>query len=213
MRQYFIDNHSDKLIIFFTGWGCDEFEFEHLKSTCDVLLFFDYTDLNYKFDFSKYVEINMLSFSAGVFMGSIFSHDFKINKKIALSGNPYLFDEKSGLSKQVQEVLYNITEENQDEFVRNYLVFSEEEYKNFHASKRTLESCQKEFEALQKIYQNEKHNIKDTYDCAIIGGQDRIFNLENQKEYYSKRLKIIENARHNLFFKINSYDDIFEMNF
>lgn len=213
MKQHFIQKNSDKLIIFFTGWGCDEFEFEHLESSSDVLLFYDYTDLNYNFDFSKYSEINLLSFSAGVFMGSVFRHDFKINKKIALSGNPYLFDEKLGLSKSVQNVLYNITEETQEKFVRDYLIFSDEEYKNFHHSKRTLESCREEFDALKAIYKSEKSNIKDEYDLAIIGKEDRIFNPESQKEYYKNRLNIIEKARHNLFFRIKSYEDIFNKNF
>jgi len=208
MKQFFINNNSDKLILFFTGWGCDEFEFEHLKTSCDVLLFYDYTDLNYDFDFSKYSEINMLSFSAGVFMGALFRHDFKINKKIALSGNPYLFDENIGLSKEIQKVLSSLTLENQEEFVKNYLIFSDEEYKNFHHSKRTLESCREEFDALKKIYNSEKHNIKDQYDLAIIGKEDKIFSPEAQRKYYKTRLKTVRNARHNLFFQIKSYSDI-----
>lgn len=211
MKQYFINNNSDKLIIFFSGWGCDEYEFEHLKSESDVLIFYDYTDLNYDFDFSKYSKINMLSFSAGVFVGSLFKHDFKINKKIAISGNPYLFDENFGLSKSIQEVLCNITEENCDDFARNYLLKTDEEYKNFHNSRRTLESCDFEFEALKKLYKQEYNNIKDAYDMAIIGAEDPIFNPENQKEYYGKRLKIVQNARHNMFFRVKTYEEIINL--
>lgn len=213
MKQFFIDKNTDKLILFFTGWGCDEFEFEHLEVPSDVLLFYDYTDLNYNFDFSEYSEINVLSFSAGVFIGSIFKYDFKINKKIAMSGNPYLFDEKFGLSKETQKVLSSVTLENQDEFVKNYLIFSENEYKNFHPSKRSIESCQKEFEALKNLYKCEKDNIKDDYDFVLLGNHDPIFNPEAQKEYYKDRLKIVENARHNLFFRIKGYEDIFNMRF
>lgn len=211
MKQYFINNNSDKLIIFFSGWGCDEYEFEHLKSESDVLIFYDYTDLSYDFDFSKYSQINMLSFSAGVFVGSLFKHDFKINKKIAISGNLYLFDENFGLSKSIQEVLCNITEENCDDFARNYLLKTDEEYKNFHNSRRTLESCDFEFEALKKLYKQEYNNIKDTYDMAIIGAEDPIFNPENQKEYYGKRLKIVKNARHNMFFRVKTYEEIINL--
>lgn len=211
MKQYFINKNSDKLIIFFSGWGCDEYEFEHLKSESDVLIFYDYTDLSYDFDFSKYSQINMLSFSAGVFVGSLFKHDFKINKKIAISGNPYLFDENFGLSKSIQEVLCNITEENCDDFARNYLVKTDEEYKNFHNSRRTIKSCNLEFEALKRVYKQEYNNIKDTYDMALIGAEDPIFNPENQKEYYGKRLKIVQNARHNMFFRIKTYEEIINL--
>lgn len=209
MKQHFIDKKSDKLILFFAGWGCDEYEFEHLETDCDVLIFYDYTDLKYNFDFSKYKKIDMLSFSAGVFVGSIFKHDFKINQKIAMDGNPYLFDEKLGLSKSMQEYLYNITEDECEDFAKNYLVKTAEEYNNFHPAKRTLESCRIEFDALKTIYEQEFNNIHDTYDIAIIGEDDPIFDVEEQKKYYTKRLKIIPNARHNLFFRIKSYNDIF----
>ena len=57
--------------------------------------------------------------------------NFEINKKIAISGNPYLFDEYFGLSKHIQNILYNITEENADDFARNYLVKTDEEWANF----------------------------------------------------------------------------------
>lgn len=211
MRQYFIDQNSDKLLLFFAGWGCDEYEFEHLESASDVLILYDYTDLELDFDFSEYKEINLISFSAGVFVASVFNFDFKVNKKIALDGNPYLFDEKLGLSKEIQELLINITEENAEEFARNYLVKTEEEYKNFHPSKRTLISCEEEFECLRKIYNSQKQNIKDIYDCAIFGECDPLFNVSEQKKYYRDRIRLVQNARHNIFFRIKSFEDIFSL--
>ena len=211
MQTYFIDNSSNKLLIFFAGWGCDEYEFEHLNSESDVLILYNYLDLNLVFDFSKYKEFNLIAFSAGVFVGSIFNFDFKINRKIAIDGNPYLFDEKFGLSKEVQKLLYNITEENANDFARNYLVKTDEEWKNFHPSRRTLESCCIEFDCLKEIYKKQIQNIKNIYDYALIGEDDPLFNVSYQKEYYGDKLKIIKNARHNLFFRINKYEDIFKL--
>jgi len=208
MKQYYINNKSDSLLIFFTGWGCDEYEFEHLKSKSDVLILYDYTDLYLNFDFSKYNEINLLAFSAGVFVASIFKFGVKINKKIAADGNPFLFDEKYGLSKQIQDILYNITEENADEFARNFLIKTDEEYKEFHPSKRTLESCRIEFDCLKNIYQKEKENIKDIYDLVLFGENDTIFNISAQREFYKNKIKFVQNARHNLFFRIKKYEDL-----
>lgn len=210
MKKYFIDNNSDKLLIFFTGWGCDEYEFEHLKADCDVLLLYEYNDLNLYFDFSKYKNFDLIAFSAGVFVASVMDFDFKINKAVAIDGNPYLFDNKSGLSKEMQNILYNITEENADKFARNYLVKTDYEWKNFHPSRRTLESCRAEFDCLKELYTANKQNIKDIYNKAIMGEEDRIFNIYAQKEFYGKRLTLIENARHNPFFRINRYEQIFE---
>jgi len=211
MKQFFIDKNSDKLLIFFTGWGCDEYEFEHLESDIDVLILYDYSDLKLEFDFSKYKNIDLIAFSAGVFVASIMHFDFKIEKNIAIDGNPYLFDERFGLSKEMQDILYNITEDNAEDFAKNYLVKTDEEWKNFHPSKRTLESCKIEFECLKKFYQDYKYKIRDIYDFALIGDEDSIFKVSEQKEFYGKRLSIIKKSRHNLFFKIHSYKQLYDL--
>ena len=208
MQKYLINKNSNNLLIFFAGWGCDEFEFEHLKSESDILILYNYSDLNLDFDFKKYKNLDLIAFSAGVFVASIMNFDFKINKKIAMSGNPYLFDTHFGLSKEIQNILYNITEVNADDFARNYLVKTESEWKIFHHSKRTLDSCKDEFDSLKKLYAENKHNIKDIYEIALIGGDDKIFNVLALKEFYGKKLNIIENARHNLFFRRDSYEQV-----
>lgn len=212
MKKYLINKNSDKLLIFFTGWGCDQYEFEHLEASYDVLLLYDYSNLKLDFDFSKYKIFNLIAFSAGVFVSSIFNLDFKIDKKIALSGNPYLFDEHFGLSKEIQNILYSITEETADDFAKNYLIKTEEEWKKFHHSKRSIESCKTEFEKLKETYQKYKQNIKDIFDMALVGEDDPIFNVPAQKEFYKAKLNVIKNARHNLFFKIRNYDEIFSFN-
>ena len=211
MKTHLINKNSNTLLVFFTGWGCDEYEFEHLKTDLDVLILYDYNDLKLNFDFSKYKEINVLAFSAGVFVASVFNLDFKTNKRIAISGNPYLFDEHFGLSQKTQNLLCSITEETADSFARNYLVKTDEEYANFHNSKRTLDSCEREFEYLKQLYETKKQDIKDIFDIAIIGENDPLFNPVAQKEFYKNRLNVVKNARHNLFFRIKSFEEIFHL--
>lgn len=41
-----------------------------------------------------------------------------------------------------------------------------------------------------------------------MGEEDQIFNISVQKEFYKNRLSIIKNARHNLFFRINKYEQL-----
>lgn len=208
MKQYLINNNSDELLLFFTGWGCDEYNFDHLKSSSNVLILYDYCDLNLDFDFSEYKKINLLAFSAGVMIASFFDFKFVINKKIALSGNPYLFDRILGLSEENENVLNNITEENADEFARNYLIKTDEEYSALHTSKRSFSSCKKEFECLKQIYENKNQEIKDIYDIVIFGEDDPLFNKDAQKEFYGNKLHYLKNTRHNLFYKFKSFEDI-----
>ena len=210
MKKYLINKNSDNLLIFFTGWGCDQYEFEHLKSNSDVLLLYNYSDLSLDFDFSKYKHIDLIAFSAGVFVASVMDFDFKIDKKIAISGNPYLFDEKLGISKKIQNILYNITEDSADNFAKNYLVKTDEEWKIFHHSKRTLSSCKTEFDNLKKLYNINKNNIKNIYNYSLIGEFDEIFDVTAQKEFYGNKLTIVKNARHSLFFRISKYEQLQE---
>ena len=177
------------------------------------MLLYDYRNFSLNFDFSKYKTINLIAFSAGVFAASIFDFNFELNKKTAISGNPYLFDEKFGLSDEIQNVLCNVTEENADDFARNYLIKTDAEWKKFHHSKRTIESCQAELERLKELYITKKNKIKDIFDSAMIGQDDVIFDISAQKEFYGKRLKIVKNTRHNPFFKTNSYDQMLNLNF
>ena len=211
MQKHLISKKSENLLMFFTGWGCDEYEFEHLKSESDVLILYNYLDLNLDFDFSKYKKIDLIAFSAGVFAASVFNFEYTPERKIAIDGNPYLFDEKLGLSKDMQNILYNITEENAEDFARNYLVKTNAEWENFHPSKRTPESCRIEFDNLKKIYNANKQNITDIYNTAIFGEEDPIFNVSAQKEFFGERLNVIKNTRHNIFFKIENYEQIFNL--
>ena len=210
MRHYLINNNSENLLIFFTGWGCDEYEFAHLTADSDLLLLFDYQDLNLDFDFSKYKKYSLIAFSAGVFVATVFNFDFKIDKKIAVDGNPFLFDEKLGLSKDMQYLLYTITEKTADDFAKNYLV-KPDEFQIFHHSKRSLESCRFEFDSLRQLYNDNKQSINDFYDYAIIGDDDLIFNVSVQKEYFGDRLVVLKNARHNPFFRIKKYEQILNL--
>ncbi|MCR4819964.1 MAG: DUF452 family protein [Elusimicrobiales bacterium] len=211
MKHFLMDNGSDSLLLFFSGWGCDEHEFEHLKSGSDVLILYDYNNLRLEFDFSGYREINLLAFSAGVFAAAASDIKNISGRKTALSGNPYLFDGHFGLSQEIQEMLCGINEENAADFAKNYLVKTDEELAAFHNSGRTIESCRAEFESLKRLYSERKNSIKDIFDSALIGGDDRIFNIEAQKEFYGSRLRIVPNARHSIFFRIKSFDEIIDM--
>ena len=163
------------------------------------------------FDFSKYKNIDLIAFSAGVFVASIMNFDFNINKRIAISGNPYLFDEKLGISKETLHIFNNITEENADDFAKNYLIKTEDEWKIFRHSKRTIDSCKLEFSRLIDFYNRKKQDIKNIYNLALIGEDDKIFNISVQKEFYKDKLHLIKNARHNMFFRVKSYEQLLNL--
>lgn len=210
--QYFFQNHnSSELIVFFAGWGCDYNQFVNLHDTSDVLILYDYQDLELNFDFNKYANIYLLAYSAGVFVSCLLSDKIPdVRKKIAVCGNPYLFDKKLGISPTHLQVLQNISLDNYLDFRRKYMVFSDNEYARYNElqSLRSLESCQSELAYLQQLYFEYKDKIVPCFDKAIVAADDLLFNLNAQKDFYKEKLSIIPNARHHIFFRFNSFEEL-----
>ena len=211
MQYFYQDNHSNDLIVFFSGWGCDYNQFMNLHDNKDVLILYNYQDLNLDFDFSVYANIYVIAYSAGVFVASILASKLpNVRQKVALCGNPYLFDEKFGISKENIKVFKEITLDNYLDFRRKYMVFSDEEYEKYNKleSLRTIESCENELEALDKIYKEKKAKINPIFDKAIVAENDLIFNLQAQIDFYKNKLRIIRNAKHHIFFRFNSFEEL-----
>ena len=210
--QYFFQNHNaSELIVFFAGWGCDYNQFVNLHDTSDVLILYDYQDLDLNFDFNKYTNISLIAYSAGVFVSCLLSDKIpNIRKKIAVCGNPYLFDKTLGISPTHLQVLQNITLDNYLDFRRKYMVFSDEEYAKYNElqSLRSLESCQSELAYLQQLYLEYKDKIVPCFDKAIVAADDLLFNLNEQKDFYKEKLFIIPNAKHHIFFRFNSFEEL-----
>ena len=216
MKQYFIDNKSDKLIVFFAGWGCDEHQFANLKDrNYDILVLYDYNGLGLDFDFSKYQAVEVIGYSAGVFVASIIADRIpNLKHKIALNGNPYLFDEKKGLSSEIVNTFKQITMDNYLDFRREYMVDSDEEFELYNQlqSERSLESCQSELQKLQEFYQRYAGEINPIFDKAIISDHDKIFNFQAQQDFYGDKLYVLPESKHHVFFKFKSFEDILKYN-
>ena len=211
MQCFYHNNTSKELIVFFSGWGCDYNQFTNLHDHKDVVILYDYQDLSLDFDFSKYENIYIIAYSAGVFVASIFAEKIpNVRRKVALCGNPYLFDETLGISKENIKVLKEITLDNYLDFRKKYMVFNDEEYERYNKleSLRTIESCENELLALEKLYQEKKARINPLFDKAIVAENDLIFDVEEQRDFYKDKLKVIKNAKHHIFFHFNSFEDV-----
>lgn len=214
MQYFYQNNHSRDLIVFFSGWGCDYNQFANLHDQKDVLILYDYQDLKLDFDFGKYANVYVIAYSAGVFIASIFSDKIpNVRQKVALCGNPYLFDKKMGLSEENIRVFKNITLDNYLDFRRKYMVFTDEEYELYNKleSLRTIDSCEAELEALQKLYNAYKKDINPIFDKAVLAENDLIFNLQVQQDFYKDKIHVINNAKHHIFFRYGSFEDILKI--
>ena len=214
MQYFYQNNNSHDLIVFFSGWGCDYNQFTNLHDQKDVLILYDYQDLSLDFNFEKYENIYIIAYSAGVFVASIMADNIPhLRQKVALCGNPYLFDKKLGISQENIRTFKAITLDNYLDFRRKYMVVSDEEYEKYNRleSLRTIESCATELETLQKLYAERKKQINPQFDIAVVAENDLIFNLAAQKDFYQDKLRVIKNAKHHIFFRFNSFEDILKL--
>ena len=210
MKTYFVDNKSNELVLFFLGWGMDELPMLPFKSSRDILYLYDYSNLDYEFDFSKYLKIYLIGYSAGVSIATYLKLP-KIEYAVAINGTFDLCNEEYGLSKDIIDVFRGITLDNYMDFRRKYLVATDSEldFFNAHAPLRTIESSMEELDALSS-YEFKNKDFK--YDKVYISDVDRVFPIVKQKEFWGENVKVLRGA-HFPFRNFKNLDEIFAEKF
>ena len=147
-----IDNKSNELIIFLSGWGCDDIQFKNMKASKNVLIFWDYSNLDFNFNFSGYEKYYLIAYSVGVFTAGLIQDKLPDTVcKIAVNGNPLFTDEYFGIPQKTRQIFKELNLDNYMDFRKKYLVINDEElaYFNQNASERSFESCFDELEKLE----------------------------------------------------------------
>ena len=200
MKTKLISNNSDELIIFLSGWGCDDGQFKNVSCRRDLLLCWDYSSMEFEFDFSPYKKVWLIAYSAGVFAAGFIKDKLpKLAAAIAVNGNPLSMDKYYGIPPETIAKFKGLNYDNYMAFRRDYLVISDEELALFNQcpSSRSFESCFKEFDNIELLSANPYPVLH--FDCAIISECDKIFNPERQKEYFKGRFRLLPAAAHNVF--------------
>ena len=76
MKTKLIENNCNDLIVFLTGWVCDDNQFKNFSSSKNLLLCWDYSTLDFEFYFSKYNKVSLLAYSAGVLIACLLQDKF-----------------------------------------------------------------------------------------------------------------------------------------
>ncbi|WP_321151502.1 pimeloyl-ACP methyl esterase BioG family protein, partial [Campylobacter jejuni] len=71
--------------------------FAHLKSDKNVVLVYDYENLDFKFDLKSFSKITLIAFSMGVCVASRVLKDIEFSQKIAINGTPFGIDKLKGI--------------------------------------------------------------------------------------------------------------------
>ena len=213
MKTKLRENNSNDLVVFLTGWGCDDNQFKNFSSSKNLLLCWDYCTLDFEFDFSKYNKVSLLAYSAGVLVACLLKEKFpKFDKTIAVNGNPLMIDKKFGIDKKIIDLMLNLNLDNCMDFISTYIVYDKQELEKFLStpSYRPFESSKQELLKLQG-YCNLKFTPMD-FDKIILSDNDKIFNLSTQQEYFKDKYVLLKNASHHTpFLRFSSTDEFFNL--
>lgn len=193
MKTYFLNNNSDKLILFFCGWGMDENPFSILKSKSDILYVYDYEnpDFDNTFDFSKYESVSLLAFSYGVYASGIakLPENLKLEKSTAINGTLIPVDENYGVPLRQFELTEKMDSSTVVKF-RQRLFGGEKAKEHFeifekNLPQRSAQSCTEELSGMKK-YVPVLPIPQRKFDKIYIGLYDRCVPTRNQKNFWQK---------------------------
>ena len=189
--------NNENLIVFFNGWGMDEKIVSHLDyENYDVLMFYNYTDLEYKeIDFSQYKQKYLIAWSMGVFTcNKLFNVLENFDKKIAINGTQKPIDDNFGIPVLFYDLMIdNFNELTSEKFIKK--ISNNNDSKDFCT--RTKDELKEE---LIKIKFHKIDNFIK-FDKAIVSLKDRIIPPKNQQAFWElENTEIVEiKALHSIF--------------
>lgn len=208
-------SNTGRVVVFFNGWGMDAQVVAHLKADCDVLVCYDYRELNQVFpDIKQYKEIYVIAWSMGVWAAAqvLPSLNWPVKKYIAFNGTERPVDDRFGIPVKV----YELTEKGMNErgrekfFMRMLDTPQEKEYFN---SIRPLRELEEQCEELYKIHKQslEAQQIL-VWDKVYVSEKDIIFPVENQRNWWAQRETSIESlpGNHYPFCHFSSWKEIYD---
>ncbi len=198
--------NNSKIIVFFNGWGMDDYVIKHLKSeNFDILSFCDYEsfeDIN--IDFSIYSEKILICWSMGVYIANLYYEKFKnFDRFIAVNGTQKPIDDKWGIPIAIYDLMIdNFNETTVSRFMKK-MTLSDElvSYKS-----RSDEELKNELISIKKL--NPDKYLK--FDKAIISKKDKIIPAKNQLAFWQEQgVKIKEkDLPHYIFNTCSFWSDL-----
>lgn len=214
MKKFFVDNNSSQILVIIAGFALDEKPFRIMETKdSDYLYLYDYSDLTFEFDFSKYQKKSVLAFSYGVFILGLLSEEFsQFNKKICVNGTFKPIDKDFGINPKIFDLtLLNLSEESLLKFYSKMFDNSlDYEYFLENLPNRNIGNLKKELlniKNLAKTYENKAFQPDKIY----ISKGDKIFPEKSQHNFWKNMLKFEIEAGHFLFYKFKGFSEILDL--
>lgn len=212
--------HSSSLLLFFAGWSAAPELFTRLKADegTDVMICYDYREIDFGEDLTRYKEIHLIAWSMGVRMAELaIGGKYRLRTATAINGTPRPIDDRYGIPVDIfRGTLDNLTAEGLSRFNRR-MCGSRDTLAGYEAVRpRPLEEVRDE---LQHIYDlcrvqpqpdTAPHVTPIRWTRALISSDDRIFPAANQHEYWDTRCpEVLEiKAPHYPFYLWNRWNEL-----
>lgn len=213
-------DQSPSLLLFFAGWSASPELFTRLKADegTDVMICYDYRDLAFEEDLTRYEDIHLIAWSMGVRMAELaIGGKYTLSTAIAINGTSRPIDDHYGIPVDIfRGTLDNLTTEGLRRFNRR-MCGSRDTLAVYEAvAPRPLEEVRDELQHIYDLCQDEpqpdaahKHT-PIRWTRAIISSNDRIFPAANQLEYWlTRRPEVLEiNSSHYPFFLWKQWNEL-----
>ena len=162
----------------------DETIVSHLNGEdYNVIVFYDYNDLNIDIDLSNYSEKHLIAWSMGVMIATLFEFG-KLNSSTAICGTPLTIDDNYGIPERIYNLTIRGFSETSSQKFMERMFIEKPDIKTF--SNRTFESKLSELKQMLSYKPNESFK----YTKAIVADSDKIIPTKNQLNYWKNPIII-----------------------
>lgn len=213
--EWLYKNNTDRVILFFNGWGMDATAVAHLQAEEDVLSFCDYRSWDFVCpDLSAYRHCAVVAWSMGVWAASRIVASLKVLPEIsiALNGTTRPVDNRFGIPVKVYELTEKgMNEKGREKFFSRMFDCSEEK-ERFARQKpnRLLSEVCEELSFIRK--ESQSHTSDVIWNKCYLSEKDLIFPIENQKNWCRvQEIPVVSlPGGHYPFYCFNSWREIIE---
>lgn len=216
MRYQHIARQQRKLLVYFSGWGTPISIAKSLElpNDFDLLICYDYRDLNLEFDFSGYQEIYVVAWSLGVWVAERVLHAIPLTYAVAINGTGAPKHDQFGILTAVFDgTLSSLSEENLVKFERRMCGKIALENYRLLPEKRDFAEVKQELVHLNDCIMQDNRTGLLVWQKAIIGNKDKIIPTQNQLEYWQNqpqtKIQLID-AEHYLFNHFSGWQKLLE---
>ncbi len=211
--KWLCKENNKKLLVFFAGWSFDTTPFQYLKSyDYDVLMLYDYNDIELPIQIPNYQESYLLAWSMGVFVAYLLKDnlpDFK--KKLAINGTVLPVNDEYGIPlKPFLLTLKHAKTGLEKKFYENIFA-NKEEFERYEKTpvQRDIDNRVSELNSLYKLIKSENIQYSKYFDKAIISSNDKIIPTKNQINFWQRynEYTIVESG-HFPYYNFESWNEL-----